>query len=50
MKITCECGFADDYEPDELGINYYQAVGICPACGKDLGTKTEVQIKTKENK
>lgn len=21
------CGFEDTFEPDELGINYYQAIG-----------------------
>ena len=48
-KVKCECGFTDEYEPDEFGINYYQAVGLCPDCGKDLGTKTEGRIRVIPN-
>lgn len=33
-KVYCEkkCGFEDTFEPDEMGINYYQAIGTCPNC------------------
>jgi len=48
MKIKCECGFIDDYEPDEFGLSYYQAVGKCPNCDKDLKTKENITFKIKE--
>lgn len=34
-KVYCKekCGFEDVFEPDEIGINYYQAIGECPNCG-----------------
>lgn len=33
-QVFCvnECGFTDEFEPDELGVNYYQSVAMCPAC------------------
>lgn len=33
-KVYCKlkCGFEDEYEPDEFGINFYQAIGTCPNC------------------
>lgn len=49
-KVYCknECGFADEFEPDELGINFYQAIGTCPNCGSptvyDDGTETAVNV------
>jgi len=32
--VCKNCGFEDDYEDDELGLGYYQSVGICPECGQ----------------
>lgn len=26
------CGFEEEFEPDEFGLNYFQAVGLCPNC------------------
>ncbi len=33
-KVTCKarCGFEDEFEPDDFGVNYYQAIGVCPNC------------------
>lgn len=45
------CGFADEFEPDELGINHYQAVGECPVCGNptvyDNGEETKIEVTFK---
>jgi hypothetical protein len=44
--ITCPvCGFTDTYDPDESGLTYYQAVGTCPICDADLGTKIVVEYR-----
>lgn len=34
MKAICQnkCGFEDEFEPTECGLDYYEAVGECP-CG-----------------
>jgi hypothetical protein len=34
VKIHCkkECGFTDEYEPTEFGLDYYEAIGTCPNC------------------
>lgn len=30
---TCpKCGFSEPYEADEFGMDYYQAIGLCPMC------------------
>lgn len=33
-KVKCKenCGFEDEFEPDELGVNFFEAVGRCPHC------------------
>ncbi len=49
-KIECKCGFKDKYEPDEFGLSYYQAVGECPHCGKDLGTKKTMIFRINNEK
>lgn len=56
-KVRCKqrCGFEDEFEPDELGINYYQAMGECPNCGADTvydvdGSDTKVVVTFKLNK
>jgi len=47
--VECKnCGFSDEYEPDEYGLSYYQAVGTCPECGDDLGTAIVVEISIKK--
>lgn len=28
-----ECDFSEEFEPDEFGLTYYQAIGECPVCG-----------------
>ena len=34
QRISCgECGFVDDFDPDEFGTTYYQVVGECPSPG-----------------
>ena len=44
-KVKCtNCGFEDEYEPDEFGLSYYQANGDCPSCGNDLGTKEIITV------
>ncbi len=49
-KVRCKqrCGFEDEFEPDDFGINYYQAVGECPNCGADTvyedGDDTKVVV------
>jgi hypothetical protein len=46
-----KCNFEDTFEPDEFGINYFQAVGECPHCeaklldGDGIETKTEIIFK-----
>ena len=55
-KIYCKfCGFTDEFEPNEFGVNYYQAVGECELCGKptyykknNKPTKEIIVIKAKE--
>lgn len=32
IAICYKCGFREHYEPDEFGLQYYQAIGICPFC------------------
>ena len=55
-KVTCKlkCGFEDEFELDELGINYYQAIGQCPNCRAATvysdGTETQVTINFTLNK
>ena len=55
-KVRCKknCGFEDEFEPDELGINYYQAIGQCPNCRAATvysdGVETAVTINFKLNK
>lgn len=52
-KIHCEqrCGFEDTFEPDEFGLDYYQAIGTCPNCDAPTvyedGSKTAVVINFK---
>lgn len=55
-KVTCKakCGFEDEFEPDEFGMNYYQAIGLCPNC-KALtvyldGEETQVTVNFKLTK
>ena len=48
-KIKCECGFEDEYEPDEFGLSYYQAIGTCPVCDRDLGTREQIMIRVKKD-
>ncbi len=49
-KVKCSslCGFEDEFEPDEFGINYFQAVGTCPNCGSDTiyenGELTAIEV------
>lgn len=43
-KVSCECGFTDEYDSEELGLSYYQAIGTCPECGADLGTSEIISI------
>lgn len=49
-QVYCknECGFTDEFEPDEFGVNYFQAIGKCPQCDAptvyDDGTATAVEI------
>lgn len=33
-KAVCQnkCGFEEEFEPDEFGLSYFQAVGVCPNC------------------
>lgn len=34
VKVSCKnsCGFTDEFEYCEFGLNYYQAEGLCPQC------------------
>ena len=52
MKVFCKpCGFEDEFEPDELGINYYQAIGTCPNCEQlvvdENGDETAMTVEFK---
>lgn len=56
-KVRCKqrCGFEDEFEPDEFGINYFQAIGECPKCGADTvydvnGLDTKVIVKFNQMK
>jgi hypothetical protein len=34
-KVKCshpECDFQDEFQPDDFGLNYFQAIGLCPQC------------------
>ena len=46
-----ECDFSEEFEPDEFGLNYYQAIGECPWCGwktiYENGELTQVEIQIK---
>ena len=34
VMATCkDCGDLEEFEPDEFGLSYYQAIGKC-TCGK----------------
>lgn len=46
------CKFEEKFEPNEFGINYYEAIGTCPFCGEptyykgtDKFTKVVILIK-----
>lgn len=41
-----QCGFADEFEPDELGLNFFQAIGTCPICSADTVYKDGTPTKT----
>jgi len=46
---TCkDCGEIEEFEPDEFGINYFQAIGECPICKKPTyyknGEPTKIEI------
>lgn len=28
-----DCDFKEEFEPDEFGLTYFQAIGECPFCG-----------------
>lgn len=36
--VCNKCGFEEDYEPDEFGLDYYQAIGKC-LCGEPTYNK-----------
>ena len=38
--IYNECGFNEEFEPDEFGVNYFQAIGTCPDCDNPLVDET----------
>lgn len=50
-KVFCknECGFADEFERDDFGVNYYQAIGTCPNCDAPTvyedGTETAIVVE-----
>lgn len=54
MKVYCKekCGFEDEYEPTELGMTYFEAVGTCPNCesptvdadGNETAMRVEFEI------
>jgi hypothetical protein len=48
QTVSCKCGFTDEYEPDEFGLSYYQAIGTCPECGADLGTAIVINFRLKK--
>lgn len=45
------CGFKDTFETDEFGLNYFQAVGVCPACDAPTvypnGKPTKIEVEFK---
>ena len=48
MAYCKDCGAIEEFEPDDCGVNYYQAVGECPFCQgptyyKD-GTPTKIKV------
>ena len=54
---TCkDCGDIEEFEPDDFGLNFYQAVGSCPFCTKPTyysngeATKVTVIFKANNNK
>lgn len=36
MAHCPNCEYIEEYEPDEFGLSYFQAVGTCPVCGSEL--------------
>jgi hypothetical protein len=57
IEVKCsECDFKDKFEPDEFGLNYYQAVGTCPFCNAPIvtedgrATKKEVAFRAAERR
>lgn len=49
-KVFCKnkCGFEDEYEPTEFGMDYFEAIGECP-CGAPTvdaeGNETAVVVE-----
>lgn len=52
-KVFCskKCGFEDEYEPTEFGLDFYEAIGTCPNCEAPMvdedGNETAVTIEFK---
>jgi hypothetical protein len=55
MAICNVCGDIEEFEPDEFGLSFYQAVGTCPFCRKPTyyrngeATKITVIFKADNN-
>lgn len=51
VKVHCSnnCGFEDEYEPTEVGMDYYEAIGTCPGCNTPMlneqGRPTAVAVE-----
>lgn len=46
--ICKDCGKVDEFEPDEFGLSYYQAIGECPYCRQptyyESGEPTKIEV------
>jgi len=56
VDVYCpNCGWIGYFEPEEFGINYFQAVGDCELCGEQLyykdgePTKEIITFRLKDN-
>ena len=47
-EVTCkkQCGFEDEFEPDEFGITYFQSIGECPNCNAPTIYSSGEETKT----
>ena len=56
VKVFCSnpaCSFEDECEPDEYGLDFYQAIGTCMMCDSPMvyenGKPTAVVVEIKIN-